>query len=63
MDLINKVNYSLYLNVIRINFVNYAQEKHVSYNKEIVKKYHIIKHLNCLLNYVNTHVVSNFECA
>ena len=38
------------LNAIRINFFNWAHfEKDVGYNKEIIKKYHIINHLNWLL--------------
>ena len=50
---------------MRISFLNCAPfEKAVGYNKEItgIKKYHIVKHLNCLLTYVNTHVLSNVEC-
>ena len=57
----------MHLNAIRINFLNYAHdEKDVVNNKEIIKKCHIIKHLNCLLLLVNTHVLiilSVLSCA
>ena len=45
----------MHLNNLRINFFICAHyEKDVGHNKEIIKKYHIIKHQNCLHVFVNT---------
>ena len=56
----------MHLNVIRIKFLNCAHyEKDVGYNKEVIKKYHIIKHQNRLLKSILMYyvILSELSCA
>ena len=52
----------MHLIVITINLLNRAHyENDVGYNKKIIKKYRITKHLNCLLTEVKTRLLSHLS--